>query len=250
TGVAQAAGSTRVTLKATNAKGTAEGQLRLQVGDRIALTPPMGWNSWNCFARAVSDEKVRAAADAMVSAGLVNHGWSYINIDDCWEVPVAEPPENRRDADGRIRTNKNFPDMKSLADYIHSKGLRAGLYSSPGPATCAQFTASYEHELADAKQYADWGFDYLKYDWCSYGKIADQFKKQPNAPTQLEIYQHPYTVMHEALARQDRDIVFSLCQYGMGDVWEWGDKVGGNCWRTTGDITDTWASMSGIGFRQ
>jgi alpha-galactosidase len=250
TGAVQKPGSSIVTLSASNAKGKAQGQLRIEVGDRIALTPPMGWNSWNCFARAVSDDKVRAAADAMVNAGLINHGWTYINIDDCWEIPSTEPAENRRNADGTIKTNNKFPDMKALADYIHSKGLRAGLYSSPGPATCGQFTASYQYEEQDARQYAAWGFDYLKYDWCSYGKIADDIRKQRNRPTELDVLQHPYNVMRDALAKQDRDIVFSLCQYGMGDVWQWGEQVGGNCWRTTGDITDTWASMSGIGFRQ
>ncbi|HSV14031.1 MAG TPA: NPCBM/NEW2 domain-containing protein, partial [Tepidisphaeraceae bacterium] len=250
TGSTEKAGDNAVTIKATNAKGSADAQLHIMVGDRIALTPPMGWNSWNCFATAVSDEKVRAAADAMVNAGLVNHGWTYINIDDCWEVKASEPPENRRDASGRIKTNNKFPDMKALADYIHSRGLRAGLYSSPGPSTCGGYTASYRYEEQDAREYADWGFDYLKYDWCSYGNIADQIKKAPNPPAQLEIFQHPYNVMHEALAKQNRDILFSLCQYGMGDVWEWGDQVGGNCWRTTGDIRDTWGSMAGIGFKQ
>ncbi len=250
TGAVAAAGETVVTLKASNSLGSAESRLRLVVGDRIALTPPMGWNSWNCFAGAVSDEKVRAAAEAMVNSGLIDHGWTYINIDDTWEVRAGEPEANRRDADGRIKTNAKFPDMKALADYIHSRGLRAGLYSSPGPATCAGFTASYQFEEKDAEQYADWGFDYLKYDWCSYGKIADGIRKQPNPPTALEIDQHPYDVMHEALLRQNRDILFSLCQYGMGDVWQWGDQVGGNCWRTTGDISDNWSSMSGIGFNQ
>jgi alpha-galactosidase len=244
------AGTYPVKLHATNALGAAERELKIIVGDKIALTPPMGWNSWNCFATAVSDQKVRAAADAMVSSGLINHGWTYINIDDCWEVRANEPAGKRRAADGHILTNAKFPDMKALADYIHSKGLRAGLYSSPGPATCGGYTASYQFEDADAKQYADWGFDYLKYDWCSYGDVAKQIKKQPNHPSQLEIDQHPYAVMRDALLKQNRDIVFSFCQYGMGDVWEWGEKLGGNCWRTTGDINDSWGSMNSIGFSQ
>jgi alpha-galactosidase len=224
--------------------------LRIVVGDQIALTPPMGWNSWNCFARAVSDAKVRAAADAMVKSGLIDHGWTYINVDDCWEVGASRPEEERRDADGQIKTNAKFPDMKAMADYIHSKGLRAGLYSSPGPATCGGFTASYQFEQKDAAQYAAWGFDYLKYDWCSYGKIADQIRKNTTRPTELEIFQHPYSVMRDALRQQNRDILFSFCQYGMGDVWKWGEQTGGNCWRTTGDINDSWSSMSGIGFNQ
>jgi alpha-galactosidase len=244
------AGESTAHLTATNALGSAQAPLRIVVGEKIALTPPMGWNSWNCFASAVSDQKVRAAADAMVASGLINHGWTFINIDDCWEVRANQPPDKRRDADGRIKTNNKFPDMKALADYIHSKGLRAGLYSSPGPSTCGGFTASYQFEEVDARQYADWGFDYLKYDWCSYGTIADQIRSGPNRPTELQILQHPYIHMHEALLHQNRDIVFSLCQYGMGNVWEWGDQVGGNCWRTTGDINDSWRSMSGIGFAQ
>jgi alpha-galactosidase len=210
----------------------------------------MGWNSWNCFASDVSDQKVRAAADAMVASGLIEHGWTYINIDDCWEVRAGELPNKRRGPDGRIKTNAKFPDMKGLADYIHAKGLRAGLYSSPGPSTCGGFTASYQFEETDARQYADWGFDYLKYDWCSYGNVAAQIRVGANPPSELQILQFPYLHMHDALLRQNRDIVFSLCQYGMGKVWEWGDQVGGNCWRTTGDINDSWRSMSDIGFGQ
>jgi alpha-galactosidase len=132
--------------------------------------------------------------------------------------------------------------MKALTAYVHSKGLKIGLYSSPGPKTCAGHEGSYKHEDQDAQQYASWGFDYLKYDWCSYGQI----KPRPSHAELLE----PYQVMRAALDKVPRDIVFSLCQYGMGNVWEWGTQVGGNCWRTTGDITDTWSSMSGIGFGQ
>ena len=250
TGNSTTPGTSVVKLTATNSLGSAQRDLRIVVGDQIALTPPMGWNSWNCFARAVSDAKVRAAADAMVKSGLIDHGWTYINVDDCWEVAASRPEEQRRDADGRIKTNAKFPDMKAMADYIHSKGLRAGLYSSPGPSTCGGYTASYQFEEKDAAQYAAWGFDYLKYDWCSYGKIADQIRKSTTRPTELEIFQHPYVVMRDALAKQNRDILFSFCQYGMGNVWEWGEQTGGNCWRTTGDINDSWSSMSGIGFNQ
>jgi alpha-galactosidase len=248
TGIASARGESVVKLKASNALGNDERELRLEVGDKIALTPPMGWNSWNCFAHAVSDQKVRAAADAMVNSGLIEHGWTYVNIDDCWEVRASEPSEKRRGSDGHILTNAKFPDMKALADYIHSKGLRAGLYSSPGPATCAGFTASYGFEEKDAEQYAQWGFDYLKYDWCSYGGIADKIRKGPNPPPEPEILRHPYLVMRDALLRQNRDVLFSFCQYGMGNVWEWGEQAGGNCWRTTGDISDNWGSMTRNGF--
>jgi alpha-galactosidase len=226
--------SCTVTLSAKNSQGIAHSKLKIVCGDRIALTPPMGWNSWNCFACDVTDAKVRAAADAMVASGLINHGWTYINIDDCWEAG--------RDPEGNILSNQKFPDMKALTDYVHSKGLKIGLYSSPGRKTCAGYTASYEHEVQDARRYAEWGFDYLKYDWCSYGSIAPH-----PSPEDLK---KPYNVMRAALDQFPRDIVFSLCQYGMGNVWEWGDQVGGNCWRTTGDITDTWSSMAGIGFGQ
>ncbi len=236
TGVAAQAGAFQVKLSAKNARGQAEKVLRIVIGDKIALTPPLGWNSWNCFAGAVDDAKIRAAADAMVSSGLINHGWTYINIDDTWE--------GKRDENGFIQSNKKFPDMKGLADYVHSKGLKIGIYSSPGPTTCAGFEASWQHEEKDAKQYADWGFDYLKYDWCSYNDVQD--KSLP----ERERLMKPYKVMEAALRAQDRDILFSLCQYGMGNVWEWGADVGGNCWRTTGDIGDSWRSMSDIGFAQ
>jgi alpha-galactosidase len=234
TGVLQEKGTSVVTLRAQNARGAAERALKIICGDTIALTPPMGWNSWNCFACDVTEANVRAAADAMVASGLIKHGWTYINIDDCWEAG--------RDADGKVLSNQKFPDMKALTDYVHSKGLKIGLYSSPGPQTCAGHEGSYKHEELDARRYREWGFDYLKYDWCSYGGIV------PN-PDHAG-YLKPYQVMRAALDKAPRDILFSLCQYGMGNVWEWGAEVGGNCWRTTGDITDTWSSMAGLGFGQ
>ncbi len=246
TGVLNDKGETVVTLKAKNSLGTATRKLKIVVGDKIALTPPLGWNSWNCFANAVDQDKVKAAADAMVKSGLINHGWTYINMDDCWETkPGSTDPKlmgEPRDANGMININKKFTDMKVLTDYIHSKGLKAGLYSSPGPLTCAGFTASYQFEDKDAQQWAKWGFDYIKYDWCSYGTIS-------KGETVAEC-KKPYIVLRNALDKVDRDILFSLCQYGMGNVWEWGEEIGGNCWRTTGDITDSWSSMSGIGFKQ
>ena len=248
TGAAGTAGDFNVNIRAANHLGSDEKSLRLVVGQKIALTPPMGWNSWNCFAGSVSDAKVRAAADAMVNSGLIQHGWTYINIDDCWEVRADRPANERRAPDGHILTNSRFPDMKALVDYIHSKGLRAGLYSSPGPSTCGGYTASYQFEEQDAEQYAKWGFDYLKYDWCSYGLIADEIRKGPNPPAPNVVLWQPYLVMRDALARQNRDILFSFCQYGMGNVWEWGEQAGGNCWRTTGDITDHWRSMCANGF--
>jgi alpha-galactosidase len=244
-----------VTLHAKNAKGEAQQKFKIICGSQIALTPAMGWNSWNCFASAVTADKVKAAADAMVKSGLINHGWTYINIDDYWEVkPAATNDETlqgpRRDAQGYIIPNPRFPDMKDLTDYVHSKGLKIGLYSSPGPLTCGQCIGSYDHEDQDAQQYAKWGFDYLKYDWCSYSRIATEKTGETRNNYTLDTLKKPYQVMREALDKAPRDILFSFCQYGMGNVWEWGAAVGGNSWRTTGDIRDTWGSMSGIGFNQ
>ncbi len=248
TGVLQTQGDYMVTLHAQNDAGRAERRFKIVCGPSIGLTPAMGWNSWNCFAGSVTAQKVRAAADAMVSSGLINHGWTYINIDDYWEVkpaakddPTLQGPQ--RDDEGRIIPNPRFPDMKGLADYVHGLGLKIGLYSSPGPLTCGGCIGSYQHEELDARQYADWGFDYLKYDWCSYGRIAG---RNPDR----EALMKPYLVMRAALDKVPRDIIYSLCQYGMGNVTEWGAEVGGNSWRTTGDITDTWSSLSRIGFSQ
>jgi alpha-galactosidase len=240
-------GEYAVTLSAKNGLGEAKRKLKIVCGPRIGLTPALGWNSWNCFAGAVTAEKAKAAADAMVKSGLINHGWTYINIDDYWEIKPSATDDptlqgSQRDAQGRILPNKRFPDMKALTDYVHSLGLKIGLYSGPGPWTCGGCVASYQHEEQDARSYGEWGFDYLKYDWCSYGDI-----EKGNT---LAGYMKPYQVMRAALDKVPRDIMYSLCQYGMGDVWEWGDQVGGNSWRTTGDITDSWGSMAGIGFAQ
>jgi len=235
TGVLTIEARTEVRLTVEGPKGRAESSLTIVGGRRaLALTPPMGWNSWNAWGTSVDDAKVRAAAEWMVKSGLAAHGYQFINIDDAWE--------GERDNDGRIQTNEKFPDMKGLADYVHGLGLKLGIYSSPGPKTCAGYEGSYEHERDDAAQWAEWGIDLVKYDWCSYGDIA----KDKSLPE----LQKPYKVMREALDACGRDIVFSLCQYGMGKVSEWGAEVGGNYWRTTGDITDTWSSMAGIGFGQ
>jgi alpha-galactosidase len=245
-GVLKEKGEYQTTVFAENKRGVSRREFKIVVGDTICLTPPMGWNSWNSWACAVDDAKVRASAKALVESGLADHGWTYINIDDCWmrkegsNDPVIGGPV--RDKDGYLLTNAKFPDMKALTDYIHSLGLKVGTYISPGPDTCAGFVGSWQHEQKDAQRFAEWGFDYLKYDWCGYGKIA------PN-PTFDEL-KRPYQVMRKELDQVDRDIVYSLCQYGMGDVWKWGEEVGGNCWRTTGDINDSWGSMAGIGFKQ
>lgn len=197
----------------------------------LSMTPPMGWNSWNHFACKVTADDVRAAADAIASNGMKAAGYVYVNIDDCWQ--------GDRDEHGNIRPNTKFPDMKGLVDYIHSKGLKAGIYSTPGPKTCAKYEGSYGHEEQDAKQYADWGFDYLKYDWCSAEKVYKRSDMQA-------VYQK----MHDALVRAGRPIVYSLCQYGYERVWRWGASVGGNLWRTTEDIDDHYDRMSVIGFDQ
>jgi alpha-galactosidase len=262
TGSLAHAGEYNVILRAKNSLGSAHRKFRIVCGDQIALTPQMGWNSWNCFAGAVSEDKVKAAADAMVQSGLINHGWTYINVDDFWQNNLAPTDPTLkgpfRDANGLIVPNSRFPDMKGMADYIHSLGLKAGLYSSPGPWTCGSCAASWQHEAQDAQTYADWGFDYLKYDWCSYGDVADgKLPGSKGVPTWANhpdnhqaVASYPYQVMGDLLRKQNRDILFSLCQYGMEDVWKWGGSVNGNSWRTTGDIRDNWGSMSGIGFNQ
>ena len=298
TGAATEPGHHPVAFTATNARGKAEATVDFVIGDTIALTPPMGFNTWNFFNRNISDAKIRAAADAMVSSGLIDHGWTYINIDDCWQ--------GGRDAAGNIQGNEKFPDLKALGDYIHSKGLKFGIYSSPGPKTCGGFAGSYGHEDQDARTYAAWGVDYVKYDLCSYGSIigehtrrfvmeqipghADEYgaaakerdelrhvsgkDRTPEQAARLRAldeqiktleaavdpekrrqfnlaeHQRPYEVFGHSLAQVERDIVYSFCQYGDADSWKWAASLGGNSWRTTGDIQANWRSLSGIGFRQ
>lgn len=225
-------GQSNVVLKVTATNGRDTRPLRIDSTGVLALTPPMGWNSWNVWGPKVTAKNVRDAASALIKSGLADYGYRYVNIDDAWE--------GERSPAGEILTNEKFGDMKALADEVHAMGLLLGIYSSPGPKTCAGFVGSYQHEKQDAETYARWGVDYLKYDWCSYDSIA---KDQS-----LEELQKPYIAMGQALRSTDRDIVFSLCQYGMGDVWKWGKDVGGNLWRTTGDIFDTYSQMSGIGF--
>jgi alpha-galactosidase len=263
TGKLTKAGTYFVTLEAKNAKGKSERKLRIECGDLIALTPPMGWNSWNCFAQEVSADKVKRAADAMVKSGLINHGWTYINVDDFWENNRDSKDQSLRgklrDEAGNIITNSRFVDMKGLADYVHGLGLKIGLYSSPGPWTCGGCVGSYGHEKQDAESYAKWGFDYLKYDWCSYGNVInglpndDPYKVSSlsyNGGSELNAAIKPFKMMGEYLRQQPRDIVFSVCQYGMSDVWKWGGSVNGNCWRTSNDITDTWVSVKNIALDQ
>jgi len=263
TGKLAKAGTYVIQLKAKNSKGIAEKSLRIICGDKIALTPPMGWNSWNCFAHEVSGEKIKRAAEAIVKTGLINYGWSYINIDDYWQNnrDSTDPSlqGKLRDESGTIVPNKRFGDMKALTDYVHGLGLKIGIYSSPGPWTCGGCAGSYGHEKQDAETYAKWGFDYLKYDWCSYGGALNGIPDNDpnkvisisyNGGYQLSTAVKPYKLMGEYIRQQPRDIVFSLCQYGMSDVWKWGDSVGGNSWRTTNDILDTWSNVKGIALAQ
>jgi alpha-galactosidase len=183
-----------------------------------ALTPPMGWNSWNKFGCKVSEDMIKSMADAMVSSGMKDAGYQYVVIDDCWQVG--------RDENGFILADaKNFPSgIKALADYVHSKGLKFGIYSDAGKQTCAGRPGSQGHEFQDAIQYARWGVDYLKYDWCH---------------TDTRNAQEAYTTMRDALAATGRPIVFSMCEWGTSKPWQWAQSVG-NLWRTTGDINDHW----------
>ncbi len=225
TGSLKEAGTTKSTITVTSGSESVSRDFVIVGGRRkLALTPPMGWNSWNVWGLAMDEQKVKDAADYMVSSGLADHGFQFINIDDAWE--------GERDADGKIQPNSKFPDMKALADYVHSKGLKLGIYSSPGPKTCGGYIGSYQHEQQDADTFAEWGIDYLKYDWCSYQKIV----KNPTREERMK----PYQIMSDAIEKSPRDIMFSICQYGQGEVWEWGAEVGGNLWRTTLDIGDWW----------
>ncbi|HEV2530985.1 glycoside hydrolase family 27 protein [Phenylobacterium sp.] len=205
----------------------------------LAATPPMGWNSWNHFADKIDDATVRAQADAMAANGMREAGYRYINIDDTWE--------GQRDAAGVIHPNAKFPDMKALADYVHAKGLKLGIYSSPGPKTCAGYEGSFGHEAQDARTYAAWGVDYLKYDLCSLGPSMQAAGSVEKAQA-IELA--AYEKMRDALRAAGRPIVYSLCQYGFDQVWRWGGSVGGNLWRTTGDITDKYPRMLQIGLSQ
>ncbi len=192
--------------------------------EQLAQTPPMGWNSWNKFGCDVSEKLIMEIADALVSTGMADAGYAYIVIDDCWQVD--------RDENGEIVVDKDrFPHgMKYLADYIHSKGLKFGIYSCAGTKTCQGRPGGRGYEFQDARTYARWGVDYLKYDWC--------YATTQNA-------QASYTLMRDALYKAGRPIVFSLCEWGSNKPWEWAGEVG-HLWRTTGDIVDRWDAMLSI----
>jgi alpha-galactosidase len=229
--------------KASNSRGTARREFKVVCGDTLALTPHMGWNSWYIWEANVTDPIIRAAADAMVSSGLIHHGYMYVNIDDCWPVK-PDPRDTRelpRDAQGKINSNKWFPDMNALTTYIHARGLKAGIYTSPGRTTCGGHTGAYQHEEADVQRFVEWGFDFLKYDWCSYDKVARDHSRAE--------LQKPYVLIGDILKRQKRDIILNLCQYGMGNVWEWGKEVGGNSWRTAGDLGGSFEGIAAALFR-
>jgi len=199
-----------------------------QTSASLALTPPMGWNSWNKFGCNVSDKLIREMADAMVSSGMQAAGYQYVNIDDCWQVS--------RDASGTIVADPTrFPSgMKALADYVHGKGLKLGLYTDAGTGTCEKRPGSLNHEDQDAKTYASWGIDYVKIDWCNSEGLDPEVQ---------------YAKFRDALAHSGRPIVFSICNWGVKTPWRWGPTTG-NLWRTTGDINDTYDRMTLIGFGQ
>lgn len=235
-GSIKANGTYTLLITASNSLGNNQKSLKIKVGDTLALTPPMGWNSWNCWGLSVSAEKVKSSAGAMLQKGLADYGWSYINVDDGWQATA-------RAANGEIKANDKFPDMGTLGDYLHGQGLKFGIYSSPGAKTCGGFLGSLGHEEQDALTYNRWGVDYLKYDLCSYTDVIYN-------DTSLSAQQKPYMLMRSYLEMQPRDMIYSICQYGIQDVWKWGSTVNGNLWRTTEDITDTWESLYKIGFAQ
>lgn len=196
----------------------------------------MGWNTWYAFGCHVTEADVENAVNAMVSNGMRAAGYEYINLDDCWQ--------GKRDAEGHIHSNNRFPDMKALGNYIHSRGFKFGIYSSPGPKTCGGFAGSYGYEKEDAETYASWGVDFLKYDWCSARTVY--------RPDQIEF---AYQKMHQAILAAGRPMIYSLCEYGMDAPWIWGPKVGANLWRTTDDVSNRidfqeYARMMFVGFGQ
>jgi alpha-galactosidase len=244
-GTISSKGEYLTTFSVTNELGSAEREFRIICGETLALTPHMGWNSWYVWENHVTDKIIRQAADAMVSSGMIDHGYMYVNIDDCWSVKPGSPDSTLqgepRDKNAMINSNKRFPDMKVLTDYVHSKGLKAGIYTSPGDLTCGGYIASYRNEEKDAARFIEWGYDFLKYDWCSYSNFGKT--------DVLSDLQKPYILIGEILKKQNRDIILNLCQYGMGDVWKWGKKVGGNSWRTAGDLGGSFEEIGKALFR-
>ena len=193
----------------------------------LAKTPPMGWNSWNTFAKDVNEEIVLGAVDALVEKGYKDAGYEYIVIDDCWSL-------RHRDKDGKLVADpEKFPHgMKYVADYVHSKGLKFGMYSCAGVRTCAGYPGSYGHEYTDAKTFAEWGVDFLKYDFCYFPESGDN--------------KNAYLTMSMALKASGREILFSACNWGTEEPWKWMRSVGVHMYRSTGDIFDNYASFTDI----
>jgi alpha-galactosidase len=198
----------------------------------LARTPPMGWNSWNHFRINITDGIIRAQADSLVKSGMKNVGYVYVVIDGGWEGFHDEAGNFHPDP-------QKFPDMKALVDYIHGLELKVGIHTTPGPKTCAGREGSYGHEKQDAETFAKWGIDFVKYDWCTAGQVYQ--------PDQM---QAAYKKFADALAATGRQILLSLCQYGMQDVWKWGASIGAQMWRTTNDIQDNYYQMMFIGLGQ
>ena len=193
----------------------------LLTAQSLAPTPPMGWMTWNYFGEHINEKDIREMADAMVSSGMVKAGYNYIMIDDGWQG-------GRDNRNNIIPDQKKFPSgIKALADYVHSKGIKLGIYSDAAPLTCAGYTASLHFEEQDAKTFAGWGIDYLKYDYCG-------------APPDSATAKMRYKKMADALRKSGRDIVFSVCEWGDRKPWNWAAAAGGQLWRTTGDVRDKW----------
>ncbi len=206
----------------------------------VAPRPPMGWSSWNKFGIAIDDQTIRAQADAMVASGMRDAGYRYINIDDGWQ--------GTRDTQGNLRPNVHFPDMKALADYVHARGLKLGIYTSPNRVSCAQFIGSLGHELQDTRTFAGWGIDFVKYDLCGYNHYARTLVASDEAAENIVI--EAYRSMAAAIKASGRPMVFSMSQYGHNLGWRWATSAGANLWRTTGDIADNYERMAWIGFGQ
>lgn len=213
----------------------------IALGQNLAPLPPMGWNSWNLFRAKVTEADIREIADTMVSSGMKQAGYVYVNIDDGWQ--------GERDSNGILHANAAFPDMKALGDYIHARGLKFGLYSSPGARTCANHEGSLGHEEQDAQTFAAWGVDYLKYDLCSYGNWAAQ-QTQGDPVRAAQLAAEAYAKMGKALRATKRPIVFSISQHGLIHVAEWAPGTDAQLWRTTEDIQDRYERIATIGFSQ
>jgi alpha-galactosidase len=206
---------------------------------QAAPTPPMGWNSWNHFNTTVSDAVIRAQALAMSTNGMQKVGYTYVIIDDGWQ--------GTRDSSGNIQPNSNFPNMPALVSYVHSLGLKIGIYSSPGPTSCAGFIGSYQHESQDALTFVTWGMDYLKYDWCSAGTVY----KPVTAATMTTVFTKMYNALQNASSTTGNPVpVYSIDDYGMMNVWQWGASTGASLWRTSQDVEDDFYEMAEIGFGQ